>query len=67
MGLGGSGFLCFHLLSARRVVKQIEAGDLAWNRVPYSCGSAPDWWIDHVTGFAIKPSHPGDRAPQPSG
>lgn len=28
----------------------------------YSCGTAPDFWACiPVTGFAFKPSHPGER------
>lgn len=30
--------------------------------VDHSCGTAPDFWLWlPVTGFAFKPSHPGER------
>jgi hypothetical protein len=40
------------------------AGDLAGDLIPYSCVTAPDYFYYLLTGFAFKPSHPGDMAPK---
>jgi hypothetical protein len=46
------------------VVNPTWAGDLAWEFIPYSCATAPDYKCTQTTGFAFKPSHPGDMAPE---
>jgi hypothetical protein len=46
------------------LVNPIWAGDLAGDLIPYSCVTAPDYTYKLITGFAFKPSHPGDMAPK---
>jgi hypothetical protein len=46
------------------VVNPTWAGDLAGDFIPYSCATAPDYASTSITGFAFKPSHPGDMAPK---
>jgi len=56
-----------HLPSTRYVLVLVEVVDLAGRQMlpPYSYGIAPDSVDEtHLTGFAFKPSHPGDWAPQ---
>ncbi len=45
------------------LVNPTWAGDLAGDKIPYSCATAPDYASTSITGFAFKPSHPGDMAP----
>jgi hypothetical protein len=46
------------------MVNPTWAGDLAGDTIPYSCATAPDYVSKSITGFAFKPSHPGDMAPK---
>ena len=46
------------------LVNPTWAGDLAEELFPYSCVTAPDYAYRLKTGFAFKPSHPGDMAPK---
>lgn len=46
------------------IVNSIWAGDLAEDKIPYSCVTAPDYVLVTFTGFAFEPSHPGDMAPK---
>jgi hypothetical protein len=52
-----------HLLSARAVIMPFLAGGLAWRFCALQLRDSAGLPL-RVTGFAFKPSHPGDRAPE---
>jgi hypothetical protein len=52
-----------HLLSARAVIMPFLAGVLAWRMISLQLRDSAGLSL-RITGFAFKPSHPGDRAPE---